>query len=687
MASCTLVLFNFLSSAQEKERCTRSQLCSLYSPVSALIHSTRLCTHTQVVWAQRLSEAFASTEEGIPACGIAQTDDSNEEHRALDLFKTTQSAQEHTVYWTDMHTVLAHVPITSQLILAGLETHISVKDAAMHAISQGYTSVVVVGDACSSLSQEAHVEALEDMQAQGVRVISVQTALQEAEITPHFVPLPHLAAGDCAVWYTFAAADGGTYTSTSNSEVFTKVYDAVDWCPLLDNTQCVAIQGQPRVYKGARFAWWPLYRNTEQCLIHCNKYSDVVLQCATAAVECMQREDVRYNHCVLQLYSTEVLHRENKTDIALDVLPQTPIVIVNFGSSVLTVQFFAKEGAEEAATVSMPPGSALCIGSLTLRRFRRSHTIQASGAEKRNILMTFRAVGTWIRSGDRFICGQGAPKHPLRTTSLTADAQAMAAAFAADEAQADSFDWNMHYGRGFHVTSTMPKHILYWGNGSIPSWRVLLWLAENPQLTVEHIRVLLMGPMRQTRTQEYLSNVNLRGKTPAFVDIDGTIVTESLAILTYLEARYGNAVSLQNGRICAFMHESTILVELYDPIEDWFFQKEGECTIRSAHDMRIRLEQIDRELRIWEVRLDPVPLVPTLADYAFYPALAYLVHRGLRLDPSQYAVLTSYVQQMSSRPTFYAAAPQGWHRTKAPVNVFHAAQRYAASDCATESKT
>jgi hypothetical protein len=75
--------------------------------------------------------------------------------------------------------------------------------------------------------------------------------------------------------------------------------------------------------------------------------------------------------------------------------------------------------------------------------------------------------------------------------------------------------------------TTLPT--LYWVNGSIPSWRVMLALAAK--------RLRVMSKPKETRSAEF-AQISSRCKTPMFVDSDGTVVIESLAILQYLEQYY-----------------------------------------------------------------------------------------------------------------------------------------------------
>ncbi|KAE9373808.1 Isochorismatase hydrolase [Stipitochalara longipes BDJ] len=123
---------------------------------------------------------------------------------------------------------------------------------------------------------------------------------------------------------------------------------------------------------------------------------------------------------------------------------------------------------------------------------------------------------------------------------------------------------------------------LYYVNGSIPSWRVMLVLSQK-RVPYKATRLRIMTTPKETRSEEFLA-INPRGKTPTFVDVDGTVVIESLAILAYLEQYYSsdNNMPLMLGvtKKKQWTREITRIAEsenphnIYEPIEllympDW----------------------------------------------------------------------------------------------------------------------
>ena len=74
---------------------------------------------------------------------------------------------------------------------------------------------------------------------------------------------------------------------------------------------------------------------------------------------------------------------------------------------------------------------------------------------------------------------------------------------------------------------------VYWGSGSGPAWRVLLMLELK---NLDYQSHLLELTKNQQNNQEIL-NLNPRGHIPILKD-DEVVVSESLAIMQYLERRH-----------------------------------------------------------------------------------------------------------------------------------------------------
>lgn len=165
-----------------------------------------------------------------------------------------------------------------------------------------------------------------------------------------------------------------------------------------------------------------------------------------------------------------------------------------------------------------------------------------------------------------------------------------------------------------------------------------------------------MSASKPTCQPNFLA-LNHRGKTPVFVDVDPLVsptfegsseqgvsttinVNESIAILLYLET-YHNPdrpllppVSKRASRATALarIHETENLHHAYDALEDAYFDAQN-ARRKFADDERIRLIRvIEKELGYWDVYASQSAFIAGdifgLADCAFFPLLAYMIHRG-----------------------------------------------------------
>lgn len=211
------------------------------------------------------------------------------------------------------------------------------------------------------------------------------------------------------------------------------------------------------------------------------------------------------------------------------------------------------------------------------------------------------------------------------------------------------------------------ERVIYFVNGSIPSWRALL-AAHEKGLEFTPRRLRVMGGRRETRAPDFLA-INPRGQAPVLVDVDGAIVPESLAILAYLEACYPAPALLPAAtdgpalaRALARMHEAEQLACAYEPLEALFVVAPADASPALREALRGALAAVDAELARWEGRVAAAPFLAgdafTLADCAFYPVLGYLRRRGLSL--AAWPHLAAYERRICGRPAAARARPEGW---------------------------
>ncbi|MEZ4380675.1 MAG: glutathione S-transferase family protein [Nannocystaceae bacterium] len=219
------------------------------------------------------------------------------------------------------------------------------------------------------------------------------------------------------------------------------------------------------------------------------------------------------------------------------------------------------------------------------------------------------------------------------------------------------------------MSAATGRRTLYWVNGSIPSWRVMLALHEKG-LEFAAIRLKVMSTPKETRAPEYLA-LNPRGVAPTLVEADGLVVVESLAILAYLERCYPAPPLLPApedrpacARALARAQASECLRAAYRPLEA-LFRPPSELSPEALAAAIAAPAAVDRELALWEDAAAEAPFIAgptlTLADCAFYPALAYQRRRGLALA-GRFPALAAYEARMASRPAAARAHPEGWSR-------------------------
>jgi glutathione S-transferase len=163
-----------------------------------------------------------------------------------------------------------------------------------------------------------------------------------------------------------------------------------------------------------------------------------------------------------------------------------------------------------------------------------------------------------------------------------------------------------------------------------------------------------MSDPKETRHPEFLA-LNHRGKTPVFVDVlpqsstseaaekvnpEIVTVNESLAILHYIEMYHKPNRPLlppltsrgPRAVVLARIQESENLRLAYDVLEDAHFDAENAGGKLNDADRASLIEAVEKELDYWEVYAAKTPFIAGhefgLADCAFFPCLAYMVHRG-----------------------------------------------------------
>jgi glutathione S-transferase len=213
-----------------------------------------------------------------------------------------------------------------------------------------------------------------------------------------------------------------------------------------------------------------------------------------------------------------------------------------------------------------------------------------------------------------------------------------------------------------------PPLTIYWGSGSPPAWRVLAALAEKGIAFRSEMVTFESGVLK---TPAMLS-LNPRGLVPILIDGDVRIF-ESLAILHYLEREYPARALMPAERVAharALMRMEEANNASVAAGEIVYYMRRTRPEHVNDEYLSAKRAALDAELSLWESYLVSSYYLAgpgqdaTLADFAFFPNLAYMVRLGLALE-GRYPNLFAYFQRMAMRPSILASWPPHWLTTKA----------------------
>jgi len=168
------------------------------------------------------------------------------------------------------------------------------------------------------------------------------------------------------------------------------------------------------------------------------------------------------------------------------------------------------------------------------------------------------------------------------------------------------------------------------------------------------------------KTPEFLA-LNPRGLVPSLIDGD-LVLYESLAILHYLEDKYP-AVRLipkepaAKARCLMRMQEANNASSAAGEVV-YYVRRTRPESINFPY-LRCKFAVLAEELKLWESYLAGAEYLAgpgqgvSLADFAFFPNLAYMVRLGLELEPN-YPNLKAYFCRMCARKSILASWPPHW---------------------------
>jgi len=214
---------------------------------------------------------------------------------------------------------------------------------------------------------------------------------------------------------------------------------------------------------------------------------------------------------------------------------------------------------------------------------------------------------------------------------------------------------------------------IYWISGSAPAWRVLLTLELKG---LEYTSRVLQTSKKEQKEPWFLE-LNPRGQVPV-LDDDGTVVSESLAIMHYLEAAYPEPALFGNdpkrtGRIEQAVHET---LSYADKAINGFVQPVfRNKTAEAAPGLPAVSENIRRELGLMDARLASTKWIcgdtVSAADIVFVPTFQRLLRAsdkaaalaqqfGLGSLATEFPNLSAWNTRVEAMPEFSRTFPPHW---------------------------
>lgn len=170
------------------------------------------------------------------------------------------------------------------------------------------------------------------------------------------------------------------------------------------------------------------------------------------------------------------------------------------------------------------------------------------------------------------------------------------------------------------------KEKLHWISGSPNAWRVMLFMAIK-NIEYESIRI---EPKSWDRDTSGFYDLNPRGKVPLLEDGDN-VVYESLAIMSYLEAKYPESPLFGIGHIQSGLVWQRIAELVHYAIEPMYLLSRSLMrgqALEKVSESNETAQTISLELASIESWLTNCPYFAgeslTAADIYFYPAIAFL---------------------------------------------------------------
>ncbi|KAL4725098.1 hypothetical protein ACLX1H_007244 [Fusarium chlamydosporum] len=373
------------------------------------------------------------------------------------------------------------------------------------------------------------------------------------------------------------------------------------------------------------------------------------------------------NHVLIQYYRDGSDYISEHSDKTLDIVKGSYIANVSLGAErIFTFRTkrrekdLSQDGALSPADSKRMiqraklPHNSLCRLGLrsnmkwlhAIRQDKRSKKEKSEAElafEGGRISLTFRRIGTFLNREETLIWGQGAKSktredaHPV-INGQSPEAIEMLKAFGTEN-HATEFDWDLYYGKGFDVLHMSNAPRFFACRDPIVNMRIALMLAE---FGVNHAKGSI------TTGSESLNSDNLVVK---FVDKDKSVVQGDMAVMMYLDARYGSG---KPGGTPQTPQDLAVRLTRFQRainfLDTW-------KNLPKADDNGKRdLKSLRQELEAWDgFAAEDVPFIAgaemSLPDFAIWPVLHSMADEAGLDTFNGLKNLKEYYEKMGERPS------------------------------------
>ncbi|KAH7255943.1 uncharacterized protein BKA55DRAFT_688930 [Fusarium redolens] len=374
------------------------------------------------------------------------------------------------------------------------------------------------------------------------------------------------------------------------------------------------------------------------------------------------------NHVLIQYYRDGNDYISEHSDKTLDIVKGSYIANVSLGAE-RTMTFRTKRrdkdpSQEEPTSPTASkrviqrarlPHNSLCRLGLksnmkwlhAIRQDKRSKKEKSTAElayEGGRISLTFRQIGTFLNREETLIWGQGAKAKTLKDAHALINGQSteaieMLKAFGTEN-HSSEFDWDAHYGKGFDVLHMSNAPRFFACSDPTINMRIALMLAE---FGVNYAKGSITAGSEPTNSE------NLAVK---FVDKDTSTAQGDLAVMSYIDARYGlgrpgstpQAPKDLAIRLTRFQRAMALL-DMWKNLPKE--TKSGKRDIKS----------LKQELEVWDgfIAEDDGPYIAgvelSLPDFAFWPILHNMVEETGPETLQDHKGLREYYEKIGKRPS------------------------------------